>query len=308
MMQHFQSILIVVGVMAIVSVLIHGYLLSRKEKTTALEFESDVDVLIEPSSNLSQAEMTNSDLSVSNEDETSEEDYIDFSNALSEVNDDNEVIFLDGEKGIRDTNDDVFNSETIKENIISFNFDKSKNKNKVTDNIADLVLKEKSTDQVSHQTPLKTSSAVKESENKDNNKEQIPDVFILNVVAKEDATIGGLQLLQFFLTSGFRYGEMSLFHRHLHSDGTGPILFSIANMMAPGTFDPHHMEKFNTQGVSFFITAPNQEINIQEAFEMMLTAVEQLSKEFDCIVLNAQREPLTEQQFRSYHERLMRYV
>ena len=137
---------------------------------------------------------------------------------------------------------------------------------------------------------------------------QPQDLFIFNAVAKEGAQLGGHELLQFFLTSGFRFGEMSIFHRHEHSDGTGPILFSIANMMAPGVFDPDNMEQFKSEGVSFFLTAPNADIDVKASFEMMLRAVEQMAEEFDCIVLNAQREPMTEEQFIEYNHRLLHYI
>jgi len=135
----------------------------------------------------------------------------------------------------------------------------------------------------------------------------VQDVFVFNVVAREGTTVRGHELLQFFLTAGFRFGEMSIFHRHQNSDGTGPVLFSIANMMQPGTFNLDKMEQFSSQGVSFFLSAPNEDINIKKAFDMMLVAVEQMAEEFDCVVLNEQRTPLTEQEFRDYHKRLLRY-
>jgi len=134
------------------------------------------------------------------------------------------------------------------------------------------------------------------------------DIFIFNVVAKEGSKVQGSEILQFFLTSGFRFGDNGIFHRHLHSNGTGPILFSIANMMKPGTFDLDNMEQFVSEGISFFVVAPNPEINVEAAFDLMLTAVQQMTDEFECVVLNAQREPFTEQQFRDDHERLMRYA
>ncbi|WP_424141082.1 cell division protein ZipA C-terminal FtsZ-binding domain-containing protein [Psychromonas aquatilis] len=44
---------------------------------------------------------------------------------------------------------------------------------------------------------------------------------MFNVAAKRDNRLGGHESLQFFLTSGFRYCDMNIFHRHENSDGTG---------------------------------------------------------------------------------------
>ena len=68
------------------------------------------------------------------------------------------------------------------------------------------------------------------------------------------------------------------------------------------------MEQFRSEGVSFFLTVPNNDINIKKAFDMMLFAVEQMAEEFDCMVLNESRKPLTEKEFRKYHERLLRHI
>ena len=134
------------------------------------------------------------------------------------------------------------------------------------------------------------------------------DIFVFNVVARDGSKLGGHELLQFFLTSGFRYGHMNIFHRHENSDGTGEVLFSIANMMAPGTFDLDSMEQFQSQGISFFLTAPNDKIDIKKAFDLMLRAVVQIADEFHCDVLNEQRGTLTEAQFIEYRSRLLQYT
>jgi cell division protein ZipA len=261
-MQYFQSILIVVGLLAIVGVLIHGFLVSRREekanavKETERYSDSDMDDDI-------------SEVRIIGEHKNEDEENIDFSKSIND------------------------------EKIASFNF--SGNTKEVPFE-PEIIITEDEDDEVS---PI--THAEDEIVTKDNEVEEVADLFIFNVVAKEGSQLGGHEILQFFLTSGFRFGEMSLFHRHENSDGTGPIIFSIANMMQPGTFDPDVMEQFKSEGVSFFLTAPNKVISINDSFEMMLRAVEQMAEEFDCIVLNEARKPMTQEEFIEYKRRLENY-
>ncbi|WP_094752015.1 cell division protein ZipA [Psychromonas sp. CD1] len=313
-MQHFQSILIVIGLVAISGVLVHGYLLGRKEKKSINHFEIEADSLNEDNMFHNDERMLNVDNVpfLNKENDFNDTVDIDFSGVLNPEEDKqtegiiNDVIFEkvistvekvetslgEVEKELDDKQEDVFCSTEKTLPIDQQQVDVS----------------EKDTE-TCEETLISDENSQSEIELK-NEEEEISkdDIFIFNVVAKEGRRLHGHALLQFFLTSGFRFGEMSLFHRHQHSDGTGPILFSIANMMLPGTFDPINMKQFDCSGVSFFLSAPNTEISIKEAFDMMLIAVEQMADEFDCIVLNAEREKLTEAEFRNYHKRLAHYL
>jgi len=260
-MQHFQLILIIIGILAILAVLVHGYMLGRKNKISVKDDNERDDLSLEPT------------------DEHSADKPFDSESAVNHTNEDTDELF------------DFSTSTTPEdEQIINIiNDDKEPDHQFIIEDEAD-------------EYPETLDEVVNKEE-----KPAIQDVFIFNVVAREGSAVRGHELLQFFLTAGFRFGEMSIFHRHENSDGTGPILFSIANMMQPGTFDLDKMEQFSSQGVSFFLSAPNDEINIKKAFDMMLLAVEQMAEEFDCIVLNEKRTPLTEEEFRNYHKRLLRY-
>jgi cell division protein ZipA len=97
------------------------------------------------------------------------------------------------------------------------------------------------------------------------------EVIIINVMARAGQTLRGNELLQVLQQQGLRLGDMSIFHRHAGSDGSGPVMFSMANMVKPGTFDLAMMEEFSTPGVSFFMQMPNPLGNMQ-CFDTMLGA------------------------------------
>jgi cell division protein ZipA len=288
-MQHFQSILIFIGLLAIGAVLIHGYLINRKEKKVLFENKITTDIFSEKEKVDPTEDGIIDDLAFSHPRDEETQEQIDFS--ISEDDDDLEALHFSGQED----SDDEDNSKV---NLSDSDLDESLQESSLNANETD----QEKTDSGENYFDLEADDETLAENNAPK------DVFIFNVVAKEGTKILGNDLLQFFLTAGFRFGERSIFHRHLHSDGNGPILFSIANMVEPGVFDPDRMGRIACEGVSFFVVAPNLEINIKTAFDMMLTAVEQMTEEFDCVVLNADRLPLTEQEYRDDHQRLMRYV
>jgi len=131
------------------------------------------------------------------------------------------------------------------------------------------------------------------------------DVLVLNVVARDDNELEGAKLLPILLTLGFKFGEMDIFHRHASSAGHGEVLFSLANMVQPGTFDIDNMEQFSTTGVSLFMQLPHVQGNL-ETFNVMLNAAAKIAEEFDGQVLDGKRNILTNQLTHQYVERIRR--
>lgn len=129
------------------------------------------------------------------------------------------------------------------------------------------------------------------------------DVLVLHVVAKEGQQLNGAELLPCFLTLNFKYGDMNIFHRHVDNAGNGKVLFSIANMLKPGVFDPDNMEQFSTQGVVFFMTLPCYGDALMN-FSIMLNSARQLADDIDAVVLDGQRQPWGEFTKQDYLHRI----
>lgn len=140
----------------------------------------------------------------------------------------------------------------------------------------------------------------------DDTPEEPAEVLILYVLLPEHKEMKGPDLLSALLTLGFKYGDMSIFHRHLDSAGSGAVLFSLANMFNPGTFDLENIEKLSTRGVSLFMTLPGPGEPLQN-FNLMHNAAKKLAEEFGGQVLDGQRSVLTVQTVRHYVDKIREF-
>lgn len=132
------------------------------------------------------------------------------------------------------------------------------------------------------------------------------EVLILYVLVPEQQQIGGQELLSVLTMLGFKYGDMDIFHRHQDSAGSGEVLFSLANMFNPGTFDIERMDELSTRGLSLFMTLPGPGEPLQN-FNLMNNAAKKLAEEFGGQVLDGQRSVLTVQTVRHYVERIREF-
>lgn len=132
------------------------------------------------------------------------------------------------------------------------------------------------------------------------------EVLVLNVKAPTDKPIQGAALLPMLLTMGLKFGDQDIFHRHVNSNGKGPVLFSLANMFKPGVFDIDNLETFTTQGVSLFMMLPI-EGDPHQVFNMMHNAARKIADEFSAQVLDGRRSALTKQSLQQYVEKIREF-
>jgi cell division protein ZipA len=132
----------------------------------------------------------------------------------------------------------------------------------------------------------------------------IQEVLVVNVKATQHNLFHGSDLLQQVLDNGLRYGAMEVFHRHADEDGEGPIIFSMANMLKPGTFDLKTIDSFSTAGVTFFLTLPVFDDKNMAAFDLMIATAKNLAENLDGELNDENRSIMTGQTVEHYRERI----
>ena len=132
----------------------------------------------------------------------------------------------------------------------------------------------------------------------------LQDVLVIHVKAAKNEYFYGSDLLDLILDNGLRFGEMDIFHCHAGEDGEGPVLFSMANMVKPGTFDLHSFEEFSTVGLSFFLALPTGLDNHMDAFDKMLSTAKNIADTLSGELNDEQRSILTGQTIEHYRERI----
>lgn len=133
-------------------------------------------------------------------------------------------------------------------------------------------------------------------------KEAATSTLMFFLLAKENRQFAGYELLQTVLSSGLRFGEGHLFHRHKSNNGQGPVLCSLASATATGVFDLQNIGAFSVRGLCLFMQVSKKaEINA-ERFSVMLETARQLSEGLNAHLLDDQRRPLTNERLAHYYK------
>ncbi len=130
------------------------------------------------------------------------------------------------------------------------------------------------------------------------------DVLVLFVVGSEQGQILGKDLLRNLNEIGFKYGDMNIFHHHQHVTGNGPVLYSLANMMQPGTFDLDTINDIAVDGILLFLTLPSKQ-DARVVFSMMLGNAQRLADNLGAQILDDKHQPWSDATQEQYMQRII---
>ena len=125
----------------------------------------------------------------------------------------------------------------------------------------------------------------------------------LYLIPKSSEQFNGAKLVQALENLGFILGEDEMYHRHLDLSVASPILFSVANLEQPGTFDAYNLVDFSTMGIVFFMQLPSPGNNLAN-LRMMIRAAHTLAEDLQGIVLTEEQEIFDENAEQTYLARV----
>ncbi len=134
-------------------------------------------------------------------------------------------------------------------------------------------------------------------------KSVVDELVIFTIVAPDDKSLGGFNLLQALLNNGFRFGEGNIFHYHLHNDPNAEKLFSLAAASETGEFELSNMANFTCKGVVVFMNSGEHEMP-DEVFTEMVEVTERLAKALNAELRIGQTAVWDEAALQTIHDRL----
>lgn len=136
--------------------------------------------------------------------------------------------------------------------------------------------------------------------------DQFDRIVTLYVAAKAGCTLRGPDILVAAEKAGLTFGYMDIFHRLV--DGRpelGPI-FSVANIIKPGSFDLTQIDSLETPALAFFLTLPAP-VPALDAWETMEPAAQRMADLLDGVVLDEDRNALGRQRIQYIRDELRAY-
>jgi cell division protein ZipA len=130
-------------------------------------------------------------------------------------------------------------------------------------------------------------------------------IVTVRLIAQGHGTFAGEDLIPALREVGLRHGRFGIFHRHDPHDEMR-ILFSVASLTEPGSFDLTRAMAEQFPGVSLFALFPGPGDPVA-AFDDMLSTARDLARRLDGEILDEQGSRLSVQRERYLREEVIQF-
>jgi len=125
-------------------------------------------------------------------------------------------------------------------------------------------------------------------------------IVTINVMAPKGQAFYGNDLQSIFRAHDYEFGSMSIYH----CNHDGLRVFSVANVVQPGSFDPDEMEMFETPGITLFMRLPVS-LDADVAFDFLMREATELADELGGVLKDEDRGTLSKQTIQHMREDIL---
>jgi cell division protein ZipA len=132
-------------------------------------------------------------------------------------------------------------------------------------------------------------------------------IVVLRVIANSQQKFSGADIFAVLEDLGMNYGEMHIFHHY----GVGEMkvkksVFSVANVVEPGVFDPRERDNFTSPGLAFFMQLPGP-LGGRVAFELMLNTAQRVADVLEGTLIDEREQLLTSESAIELRDRIAQF-
>ena len=136
--------------------------------------------------------------------------------------------------------------------------------------------------------------------------ENFDKIVSLFVAARAGQLLRGPDIVVAAEKAGLTYGHMDVFHRLIDRKSEAGPIFSVANILKPGSFDMASIQSLETPAIAFFLTLPAP-VSALEAWDTMLPTAQRMAELLDGVVLDEERNALGRQRIAHIRDELRAY-
>jgi cell division protein ZipA len=133
--------------------------------------------------------------------------------------------------------------------------------------------------------------------------DEVEMVIAFTVMARGDALFSGKSIKAILESLDLHFGDMQIYHRQVPGLRTQSI-FSVANILDPGTLNPDSFATMNTPGLLIFSRLPGP-VNGLTLFDDLLDTAQKMADKLDGVLSDEARQPVNQATVEAMRSRIL---